>query len=58
VQNVGLATEYQRSEEVQKIVRMLGGIQITPMMEWEPCLLLRIEVAAAQIENPADINLR
>uniref|UniRef100_A0A915CQ00 Uncharacterized protein n=1 Tax=Ditylenchus dipsaci TaxID=166011 RepID=A0A915CQ00_9BILA len=55
IQSIGLAIDYQDDADVRKFVRMIGAIQITPMVEWNTCLeMIRREIDEADLE--ADIK--
>uniref|UniRef100_A0A915EJA9 Uncharacterized protein n=1 Tax=Ditylenchus dipsaci TaxID=166011 RepID=A0A915EJA9_9BILA len=57
-QGLGLSTEHQENEEVQKIIRMVGALQITPMVEWENCLeLLRNRIQEAEVPTEVQEKL-
>uniref|UniRef100_A0A915E5V9 Uncharacterized protein n=1 Tax=Ditylenchus dipsaci TaxID=166011 RepID=A0A915E5V9_9BILA len=50
IQSLGLAIEYQNNLVVQKVIRMIGAVQLTSMSEWQACLLiLTAEIKAADL---------
>lgn len=47
LQSLGLSTMYRTEAQVQRIVRMIGALQITPIVEWNPCLRFLVDKIAA-----------
>jgi hypothetical protein len=48
IQNIGMMTAYKEDLEVQRIVRQIGALQLTPPAEWDKCVaLIRTFIAHA-----------
>lgn len=54
-----MSTIYEVNRVVQKIVRMLGAMQLCPMTEWDACLqLLDTEIESADLTSSEKEGLK